>query len=100
MQSCRRSDGKHIPTKGYVSFAKLVIFFGMYKSTVKKAQIVRGILSEYYEEGRQDRCKMWVYRNKVAPALGISERTFFRYLNTPENTDQGTQLTLKLEFRD
>lgn len=72
----------------------------MYKSTVKKAQIVRGILSEYYEEGRQDRCKMWVYRNKVAPALGISERTFFRYLNTPENTDRGTQLTLKLEFRD
>ena len=43
---------------------------------------------------------MWVYRNKVAPVLGISERTFFRYLNTPENTDQGTQLTLKLEFRD
>lgn len=76
---------------------KLVIFFGMYKSTVKKAQIVRGILSEYYEEGRQDRCKLWVYRNKVAPVLGISERTFFRYLNTPETSDHGTQLTLRFE---
>lgn len=79
------------------STTKLVIFFGVYKSTVKKAQIVRGILSEYYEEGRQDRCKLWVYRNKVAPVLGISERTFFRYLNTPETSDQGTQLTLQFE---
>nr|DAE48070.1 MAG TPA: helix-turn-helix domain protein [Caudoviricetes sp.] len=79
------------------STTKLVIFFGMYKSTVKKAQIVRGILSEYYEEGRQDRCKLWVYRNKVAPVLGISERTFFRYLNTPEPTEPSTQLTLRFE---
>lgn len=69
----------------------------MYKSTVKKAQIVRSILSDYYEEGRQDRCKLWVYRNKVAPVLGISERTFFRYLNTPEPEEPGPQLLLSFE---
>lgn len=69
----------------------------MYKSTVKKAQIVRSILSDYYEEGRQDRCKLWVYRNKVVPVLGISERTFFRYLNTPEPEEPGLQLSLPFE---
>ncbi len=69
----------------------------MYKSTVKKAQIVRSILSDYYEEGRQDRCKLWVYRNKVVPVLGISERTFFRYLNTPEPEEPGQQLSLPFE---
>ena len=53
----------------------------MFKSTRKKAQFVREIVDKYYEEGRQDRCKLWVYRNKVLPQLGIGERTFFRYLD-------------------
>lgn len=35
-----------------------------------------------YEEGRQDRCKLWVYRHHVAGQLGISERTYWRYLRT------------------
>lgn len=52
----------------------------MYKSTEKKISRVREIVSEWYEPGRQDRCKLWVYRHKVQPELGISERTFFRWL--------------------
>lgn len=56
----------------------------MYKSTAKKAQIIRRILLEHYEPGRQDRCKLWVYRNKIRPVLGISERTFFRMLRLQE----------------
>lgn len=71
----------------------------MYKSTAQKAQLVRSILTEYYEEGRQDRCKLWVYRNKVYPALGISQRTFFRYLNIPEDTSSTKHnIQLTLEF--
>lgn len=85
--------------QGCYTAANLVIFFGMYKSTTQKAQMVRSILAEYYEEGRQDRCKLWVYRNKVYPALGISQRTFFRYLTIPENADsQKHTIQLTLEF--
>ena len=62
----------------------------MYKSTAKKAQIIRRILDEYYEPGRQDRCKLWVYRNKVRPTLGISERTFFRMLSLEEDQPNTT----------
>lgn len=57
----------------------------MYKSTAKKAQIIQRILNEHYEPGRQDRCKLWVYRNKIRPVLGISERTFFRMLSLIED---------------
>ena len=58
----------------------------MYKSTAKKSQIIRRIVQENYEPGRQDRCKLWVYRNKIRPILGISERTFFRMLNLRDTT--------------
>ena len=58
----------------------------MYKSTAKKSQIIRRIVQENYEPGRQDRCKLWVYRNKIRPILGISERTFFRMLKVEDTT--------------
>ena len=58
----------------------------MYKSTAKKSQIIRRIVQDNYEPGRQDRCKLWVYRNKIRPILGISERTFFRMLNLQDTT--------------
>lgn len=52
----------------------------MYNSTLKTSEMVQKILEENYEPGRHDRCKLWVYRNKVAPVLGISERTFWRMI--------------------
>ena len=70
----------------------------MYKSTRKKAQIVRNFVEKYYEEGRQDRCKLWVYRNKVRPLLGIGERTFFRYLDITEQPDPDDIRQLKIDF--
>ena len=62
----------------------------MYKSTAKKAQIIHKILNEHYEPERQDRCKLWVYRNKIRPVLGISERTFFRMLSLMEDKPNTT----------
>lgn len=53
----------------------------MYKSTEKRAAQIQRIVDEHYEEGRQDRCKKWVYRTIVAKQFGISERTFFRCLS-------------------
>lgn len=77
------------------SVTKVIQFLGMYKSTRKRAQDVRNIVAEHYEPGRQDRCKLWIYRNIVRPSFGISERTFFRYLKEEETPQQNfTQLTL------
>ena len=81
------------------STAKVQLFSDMYKSTLKKKHIVRQIVALWYEEGRQDRSKEWVYRNKVRPALGISNRTFWRYLamtdDLPEGGSRPVQLTLE-----
>lgn len=52
----------------------------MFKSTQKRAEQIMRLLAEYYEPGRQDRCKRWVYLHHVLHTLGISERTFYRYL--------------------
>jgi len=43
------------------------------------AEKIKEIIKKEYEPGRQDKCKLWVYRNYVFPATGISERTFWRY---------------------
>ena len=66
----------------------------MYKSTRKRAQIVRDMVQAHYVPGRQDRCKLWVYRNVVRPTLGISERTFFRCLNEKPLEIDPRQLSL------
>ena len=49
--------------------------------TLNRANEIKKLVGLYYEPGRQDRCKRWVYRNIVKPQTGISERTFYRYMN-------------------
>lgn len=51
----------------------------MNENTRKKALLVQAIIAEHYEPERQDRCKLWVYRNHVRKAIPMSERTFWRY---------------------
>lgn len=51
-----------------------------FKSTQLRAERVKGIIRENYEPGRQDRCKLAIYRSKVKPVIGISERTFWRLM--------------------
>ena len=50
----------------------------MFRSTLTRKQRIEMLLKEYYEPGRQDRCKRWVYLHYVLKELGISERTLYR----------------------
>ncbi len=62
----------------------------MNRSTELRAREVRELVAKHYEPGRQDRCKMWVWRTIVRPRYGISAATFFRYLkeDTPDDRRQ------------
>jgi hypothetical protein len=51
-----------------------------FKSTQLRAERVKAIIRENYEPGRQDKCKLAIYRSKVKPLVGISERTFWRLM--------------------
>lgn len=46
----------------------------------KRDKMVWDIVQQWYEPGRDDRSKRWVYRHKVLPILPMSERSFFRCL--------------------
>ncbi|MDR1120055.1 MAG: hypothetical protein LBM08_03980 [Dysgonamonadaceae bacterium] len=58
------------------------------KNVIKRALLVQKILKEHYEPGRQDRCKLWVWRNVINKIYPISEATFFRYLKVLEDAGQ------------
>jgi len=53
-------------------------------STKLSADRVKDIIRENYDPERRDKCKLAVYRIKIKPLTGISERTFWRYLNEIE----------------
>jgi hypothetical protein len=53
-------------------------------SAIKSAERIKTLLRENYEPGRQDKCKLAVYRNKIRPLTAISERTFWRYMHEVE----------------
>ena len=53
-------------------------------STKLSADKVKAIIREHYDSERRDRCKLAIYRIKIKPLTGISERTFWRYLNEIE----------------
>lgn len=38
------------------------------------------IVQEWYEPHRHDRCKRWIYRNKVNRVMPMGERSFYRSL--------------------
>lgn len=68
-----------------------------YNSTEERARKVRELVALHYQPERQDRCKTWVYRTVVRKQFGISERTFFRYLQSDtskEEQDDKRQLNL------
>ena len=51
------------------------------QNIAERRRLVRSIVEQHYEPGRQDRCKLWVFRNIVARTYPMSERTFFRCLS-------------------
>lgn len=64
----------------------------------RRSEIVRQLVADNYEEGRQDRCKRWVYRHIVRKSYPMSERTFWRYLreNDKPYSDDSRQMKLDL----
>lgn len=60
-------------------------------STKLSADRVKAIIREHYDPERRDRCKLAIYRHKIKPLTGISERTFWRYMNEIETEDVRTK---------
>jgi len=56
-------------------------------STKLSADRVKEIIRQHYDPERRDRCKLAIYRIKIKPITGISERTFWRYMNEIETED-------------
>jgi hypothetical protein len=50
------------------------------KNNIAKACKVAEIVEANFEPGRQDRCRLWVYRSIIAKMYPMSERTFWRML--------------------
>lgn len=67
-------------------------------STKLSAEKVRAIIKEHYEPERRDRCKLAIYRNKIKPLTGISERTFWRYMNEMEIIAHPSEDVRQLKF--
>jgi hypothetical protein len=59
----------------------------MNENIKKKSEIVKQLVADNYEEGRQDRCKRWVYRHIVRKSYPMSERTFWRYLSLDKDDE-------------
>jgi hypothetical protein len=51
----------------------------IHRSRRVNAERVKAVLRQWYEPGRNDRCKLWVFREKIEKPFGISESTFWRY---------------------
>jgi len=57
----------------------------MTENTLKKAKLIQDLAAEHYEQGRQDRCYLWVYRNVILKRYPMSERSFWRYMSIDVN---------------
>ena len=51
-------------------------------NVLKRIENVQRIVNENYEPGNQSKCKLQAYRKYVLPIYPMSERTFWRYMNT------------------
>lgn len=69
-----------------------------HKSTIIKALKVQQIVKDHYEQGRQDRCKLWVYRHYILKEFGISQRTFFYYLKIANKKSDNYKYPLQLSL--
>jgi hypothetical protein len=58
------------------------------KYLAEEAAIVRKILDEHYEPGRQDRSKIQAYRKHVQKILPMSERKFWQLLKISRLNEQ------------
>jgi len=52
------------------------------ENLLKRIENVQRIVEENYEPGNQSKCKIQAFRNHVQHVYPMSERTFWRYMNT------------------
>jgi len=55
------------------------------ENLLKRIENVQRIVEENYETGNQSKCKLQAYRKNVMSIYPMSERTFWRYMNTDVN---------------
>jgi hypothetical protein len=63
----------------------------MNSNVLLRAKLVAEMVNQNYQEGRHDRCKLWVYRHIVYPQMPISQRTFSYYLKIAKEQEQITK---------
>lgn len=73
------------------------------ENLLKRIENVQQIVEKNYEPGNQSKCKLQVYRQNVMAIYPMSERTFWRYMNTDVNAkknkdQQDDPGQLKLDF--
>ncbi|MDR1653557.1 MAG: hypothetical protein LBS01_07935 [Prevotellaceae bacterium] len=72
-------------------------------NTIKKAQIVKSMVSYNYKAGRQDKCKLQAYRNVINKQFPMSERTFWRLLSLAQSEkikDFNNKDNSKIDFNE
>lgn len=52
------------------------------ENLLKRIENVQRIVEENYEPGNQSKCKLQAFRRHVVEIYPMSERTFWRYMNT------------------
>ena len=75
------------------------------ENLLKRIENVQRIVEENYESGNQSKCKLQAYRKNVMSIYPMSERTFWRYMNTDVDAKvlknkQDDPRQLKLDFCD
>lgn len=61
------------------------------ENLLKRIENVQRIVEENYESGNQNKCKLQAYRRNVMAIYPMSERTFWRYMNTDVDAKKNTQ---------
>lgn len=69
------------------------------ENLLKRIENVQRIVRENYEEGNQSKCKLQAYRNNVMPVYPMSERTFWRYMNTDVEAKKGKPVEDKRQLK-
>lgn len=69
------------------------------ENLLKRIENVQRIVRENYEEGNQSKCKLQAYRNNVMPVYPMSERTFWRYMNTDVEAKKGKLVEDKRQLK-
>lgn len=73
------------------------------ENLLKRIENVQRIVEKNYEPGNQSKCKLQAYRQNVMDIYPMSERTFWRYMNTDVNPkknkgQEDDPRQLKLDF--